>query len=281
MSTEPLSERDYELISSYLDGEISGRQKQTVELRLTQDARYKLAYEQLSQVRSLLRSQPLLRSPRSYTLSPNVISVSQPSPKPLSLLPSMVRAASAFASVFFLVLFVWNLVSWERSGLFALEGREVFSQAAPAEVAPMQPYPYEATQSEQPPMSKGGPLFPTPSELYPPPEGIGEMGGGGGSGAPGGFEAPLLAPYPGTLLAAPTATVPPDQTALATPVDEHGRVEQINSSNIPFSEGQARAETEEATAQASRRAWALRQLVYGVLAVSFALLALRSGKRRT
>ncbi|MBP8973267.1 MAG: hypothetical protein KBH93_05265 [Anaerolineae bacterium] len=68
----PLSERDLELLSAYLDGELAGPDKGALEARLAREESLRVALHDLRANRQLLRSLPLLRAPRSFALDPAV-----------------------------------------------------------------------------------------------------------------------------------------------------------------------------------------------------------------
>ncbi len=67
-----LSLRDLETLSTYLDGQLSPRNKHKLEARLGRDPDMQLALEQLRQTRHALRSAPQARSPRNFTLTPEM-----------------------------------------------------------------------------------------------------------------------------------------------------------------------------------------------------------------
>lgn len=282
-----VSDRDYELISAYLDGEVQPHQKKIVEKRLAQEEQFKLAYEQLLSTRALLRSQPKLRAPRNYTLSPKMVTVSQPSARGFLPLPSLLRAASALASLVFVILFGLNwLAGGSLMSSAPVENSEMLFQAAPAEATAEQPSLSRSAPSEEQPLAKSMPTAaPTPYAVVPPAGDVGGMGGGGGTGAPaeGGVEAPLLEPYSATQLMAPTETL--TTTLLPSPAEitaEIGMQSELAPLPNSLSESQPASEVSETRLlmQSLRENWLLRQILYGVLAISFAVIAIRIGKRK-
>lgn len=281
-----LSDRDYELISAYLDGEVQPHQKKIVEERLAQEEQFKLAYEQLLSTRALLRSQPRLRAPRNYTLSPKTVAASQPSARSFFPLPSLLRAASALASLVFVILFGLNWLAKGSMMSSAPVESEMLFQAAPAEATADQPSLSRSAPGEEQPLAKGMPTAaPSPFALVPPAGDVGGMGGGGGTGAPadGGVEAPLLQPYSATQLMAPTETL--TTTLLPSPAEitaEIGMQSELAPLPDSLSESQPASEVSETRLlmQSLRENWLLRQILYGVLAISFAVIAIRIGKRK-
>lgn len=282
MRTQSLSDRDYELISAYLDDQIDLKQKKAVELRLTQDAQFKLAYEQLSETRKLLRSQPKLRAPRNYTLSPYTVSTLQPAARVFRPFPSLLRTVSALVSVFFVVLFGLNWFSAGRMmSSVPMESSEALFQAAPADSGAEEPLKRMSPSEEQPMAKSLTTSVPTPNVIYPPSGEIGGMGGGEGTNAVG-EEAPLLAPYSGTVWIAPTATI---TSTLLAPAEEVGEItaqSEYSPSEYPYPDSQQPSQdsgTQPSVGGISRE-WLIKQILYGVLAVSFALIAIRYGKRQ-
>ncbi len=64
------SEPDLELLSAYVDGELTGRERAEVEQRLTHDPELRAALADLRQTVALVRSLPPLKAPRNFTLNP-------------------------------------------------------------------------------------------------------------------------------------------------------------------------------------------------------------------
>ncbi len=94
-----LSPRDLELLSAYLDDQVQARDRQKVEARLREDADFRKSYEQMRQTRRILRSLPVVRAPRNFTLSPA-----------RARIPPMQRAIPAFGIVSALASFLLVLV---------------------------------------------------------------------------------------------------------------------------------------------------------------------------
>ena len=68
----PLSERDLELLSAYLDGALAEPDRVALEERLAREESLRVALDDLRANRQLLRSLPLLKAPRSFALDPAV-----------------------------------------------------------------------------------------------------------------------------------------------------------------------------------------------------------------
>ncbi len=278
MMKSSLSNRDYELISAYLDGEVDARQKKAIEMRLGHDPQFKSAYEQLWQTRWLLRSQAALRAPRNYLLSPKMIAASQTSASPFFSFAALLRPVSALVSILFLILFGLN---WFSAGRMMsappMENSKMLYQQAPVEMAPAQPTPSGTTAEDEQPMAKSmATTVPNPQAIAPPMiEGGGGMGAGeGGEGA---VEAPLLEPYSATLLMAPTetitATLLPETTEEIVASQDQTEAETLQSSLAESEE----TETGFSSGQA-QTGWLIKQVLFGFLAIFFAFLAIRLRK---
>ncbi len=122
MSTQsPLSPRDWELLSAYLDGELTPRERARLEVRLEREPGLRQALQRMAQTRAVLRRTPRLRAPRSFALTPAMVG-QQPA------LPSVMRWVSLAATV--LLLFV-------LAGDFFLAGTVKRSVAPLAMEAPL------------------------------------------------------------------------------------------------------------------------------------------------
>ena len=71
MTSHPnLSERDLELLSAYLDGELSDRDRHMLEQRLAAEADLRRSLDELRATVRLVGSLPRLKAPRNFTLDP-------------------------------------------------------------------------------------------------------------------------------------------------------------------------------------------------------------------
>jgi anti-sigma factor RsiW len=71
--TNRISKRDWERLSAYLDGQLSGRERSRLESRLQAEQPLQSAFEELRRTQLILRSLPKLRAPRNYTLTPEMV----------------------------------------------------------------------------------------------------------------------------------------------------------------------------------------------------------------
>jgi len=96
-----LSKRDWETISAYLDGQLSGRKLTRFESRLEQDSQLQVALDEIRNTQHVLRNTPRLRTSRSFMLTPEMAG----QPHRMPRLAPVFGWASAVAS-FLLVLFL-------------------------------------------------------------------------------------------------------------------------------------------------------------------------------
>lgn len=181
--TTRITPPQWEALSSYLDNQLTPQERARLETHLKQDAELRQALEDLRRTRALLRSQPRLRAPRNFTLTPAMAGVRSGARRSSSVGPyPILRLASVLATIFFVLITV---------GDFA--------------VRTFAPPPLTMSASEQ-----TAPIF-----------GMGGGGGGGGGGAlqP---EVELLAPteapaasIPGQAAASP---IPDYKSLVVTPV---------------------------------------------------------------
>jgi anti-sigma factor RsiW len=97
--------RDVELISAYLDGQLSQSDSVRLEIRLKTDAQLRMVFEELGQARSVLRKLPARRAPRNFTLTAKMAGIKPPLPRTFPIF----RFASILASVLFLFAYIANL----------------------------------------------------------------------------------------------------------------------------------------------------------------------------
>lgn len=71
--TAKFSDRDWELLSTYLDGALSPENHRQVEARISSDAEFRAAYTSLRRTRGILRAVPAIRRRRNFYLTPELI----------------------------------------------------------------------------------------------------------------------------------------------------------------------------------------------------------------
>lgn len=103
-----ISNRDWEALSAYLDGELSKRELARLEDMLESSAEMRAALDDLRRTRMILRSQPSIRAPRNFTLSPRMAGVRPEKGSAFRLFPVM-RLTSALATLLFVFVVLGDL----------------------------------------------------------------------------------------------------------------------------------------------------------------------------
>ena len=76
-----MKQRDIELLSSYLDGQLSSVDSARLEARLRTDPDLRSVLQDLRGARSLLRQLPMRKAPRNFTLTPKMVGKNPPLPR--------------------------------------------------------------------------------------------------------------------------------------------------------------------------------------------------------
>jgi hypothetical protein len=76
-----MKQRDIELLSSYLDGQLSSGDAARLEARLRTDPEMRSVLQDLRGARSLLRQLPMRKAPRNFTLTPAMVGKNPPLPR--------------------------------------------------------------------------------------------------------------------------------------------------------------------------------------------------------
>lgn len=103
--TQP-SFRDVELLNAYLDDEMDATQRQRLESRLSSDPGLKSIFDDLREARVVLRRLPQRRTPRNFTLTPQMAGIKPPLPRSYPIL----RFASAFAAILLFFTYAINFL---------------------------------------------------------------------------------------------------------------------------------------------------------------------------
>ena len=102
-----LTQKDYILISAYLDGELSTAQKAEVEKRLQINLELKHAMEDLAYTKRVLAAMPRVRAPRNFTLTPDKVKKTAKIPR----FQPVWGMVSAFSTLILLVIFASSRLS--------------------------------------------------------------------------------------------------------------------------------------------------------------------------
>lgn len=99
--------RDVELLSAYLDGQISPSDSSRLESRLASDPELAATLQALRESRGLLRRLPKRRAPRNFTLTYAMVGKKPPLPRSYPIF----RFATALAAILFVFSYATNQVS--------------------------------------------------------------------------------------------------------------------------------------------------------------------------
>jgi hypothetical protein len=111
--TTLLSQRDIEILSTYLDGQLTDSEGARLESRLQAEIELRTTLEEMRRTRAILRSAPILRAPHNYTLKPGMVKSRQRIPRAYPVL----RLASVLASFLFILAFVGDLIGQRAPAL--------------------------------------------------------------------------------------------------------------------------------------------------------------------
>ena len=131
-----MNQRDLELLSSYLDGQLNPSESARLESRLNSDLQLASVLTDLRATRNLLRKLPSRKAPRNFTLTRKMVGQNPPLPRAYPVF----RFATALATLLFIFSFGVNSVSRLASqpvygmggGGSSEESAQQFSAAAPA-----------------------------------------------------------------------------------------------------------------------------------------------------
>ncbi|HSF82534.1 MAG TPA: hypothetical protein VLA49_14965 [Anaerolineales bacterium] len=101
--TEKITRREWEEMSAYLDGLQNPREKARLQKLLQERPDLRAALTDMRNTRMLLRNQPAIRSPRNFTLTPDMVGARQAKPPRSGIFQSM-RLVSALASAVFVLV---------------------------------------------------------------------------------------------------------------------------------------------------------------------------------
>ena len=169
-------DHDLELLSSYLDGQLSPLEKKMVEKHLDSDAAYKEVFQKLLMTHVLLGNLPHYASPRNFTLSSEVI-------KKKDNIPSFFQIMRFSSAVAILGLVILLMFDFLPLNLQSAKNQKLEMAQAPAASS-------FASKSNEPPMI----IIWATSQ----PEILGKGGGGGGKNGQTGAISSYAVPQPAT-----------------------------------------------------------------------------------
>lgn len=110
--TTRIKTRDWEALSAYLDHQLSPKDRVRLESRLNESPELRSALEELRRTRAVLRSQPRLRAPRNFTLTPEMAGIGaglRPGPRSAPSPYPVLRLAAVLATIFFVFITIGDL----------------------------------------------------------------------------------------------------------------------------------------------------------------------------
>ena len=160
-----MNQRDLELLSSYLDGQLKPSDSARLEVRLSSDPDLRAVLDDLRSARGLLRQLPMRKAPRNFTLTPKMVGKNPPLPRAY---PAF-RFVTALATLLLFFTVGVNFIAPQmasQSPAFGMGGGgapELYSAQAPAAA--------EALATEAPaiqaPAATEVPVEEPPAELVP------------------------------------------------------------------------------------------------------------------
>jgi len=160
-----MNQRDLEVLSAYLDGQLSPSDSARLESRLKTDPELVSVLDDLRAARTLLRQLPQRRAPRNFTLTRKMVGLNPPLPRAY---PAF-RFATTLATLLFFITFSVNALApqFQQSLGFEVGGGaaepELFSVQAPAATEP--PAFADAAPTEAPAESVAADAAPQPTAM--------------------------------------------------------------------------------------------------------------------
>lgn len=150
-----MNQRDLELLSSYLDGEIKPSDSARLEARLRSDPELASVLNDLRAARTLLRKLPQRRAPRNFTLTRKMVGQNPPLPRAY---PAF-RFVTALATLLFFFTFGLNVMAPQFASQAPAYGMGGGGGAAESEL-----YAAEAPTAEESAPMQSQPVAPAPEE---------------------------------------------------------------------------------------------------------------------
>ena len=163
-----MNERDLELLSSYLDGQLTPSDSARLESRLESDGGLASTLDDLRAARTLLRQLPKRRAPRNFTLTRKMVGLNPPLPRSY---PAF-RFATVVATLLFFFTFGVNTLAPQLANIspFGIGGGAATeAPAAPAfaEAAATEAPATEAPAATEPSIESSSNLAPLPTAEAP------------------------------------------------------------------------------------------------------------------
>lgn len=224
MMNRSISPQDIELLSAYLDRELATNQMAELEARLQTDSELKEFFTELRRTRQVLRSLPVMRAPRNFTLTPEMAGIQPRRENKLALWFNRFRLSSALAAVLLVLVLMGDFLTGvtplpaalkvtsdtqpaaelsmeEASPMELPESLQAYQAPSAADAERALDLPSEGMLTEEEAVEGEAEALPaepqpTPMPQVPPPGFARGLGGGGGGGAdePSAAPEPLMSP---------------------------------------------------------------------------------------
>ena len=110
MINRNISPSEWEALSAYLDHQLSAKERARLEIQLETRPEMRQGLQELQRTRAVIRSAPQPRAPRNFTLTPEMAGVRSRTSSSPGAFP-VLRLASVLATIFFVIVFMGDLVS--------------------------------------------------------------------------------------------------------------------------------------------------------------------------
>ncbi len=131
MDKEKISQKDYELINSYLDQELDRKDVLKFAERMSEDPEISTEVADLMKVKAMVKEMPTVAPPRNYILTRAMAEEARPKPWWERLFP-VFRTAAAFCALALVFTFLFPFFRQQRDQQ-AVPTESSYSQAVPAE----------------------------------------------------------------------------------------------------------------------------------------------------
>ncbi|NMC14429.1 MAG: hypothetical protein GYA34_16285 [Chloroflexi bacterium] len=145
-----LSIRDWQVLSAYLDDNLSLQEKTRLESKLSTDADMREALEGLRRTRLLLRNSPQLKAPRNFTLTSRMVGLKKQD-RASRFFP-LLKFSTVVASILFVFALLGDFVFKQTPQMAAIQQREAIVTQESAEA--------EFTEAEGPAAQHEVPMMP-------------------------------------------------------------------------------------------------------------------------
>ena len=127
--TERLSQKDYELINSYLDQELDRKDVLKFAERMSEDPEISAEVADLMKVKAMVKEMPTVAPPRNYILTRAMAEEARPKPWWERLFP-VFRTAAAFCALALAFTFIFPLVRQQQNSQSETSANSAYTDSA-------------------------------------------------------------------------------------------------------------------------------------------------------